>query len=72
MGDEHYEQVNQALFVNPQDSRYDAFYFELDGILRLKGRMYVLNSKELRNYIVWKEVHFKHHIQDIESDKTPS
>lgn len=42
--------------VKPQDARYDGFYFGLDGPLRYKGRIYVLDSIELRK-LVWKEVH---------------
>lgn len=49
-------QVKEALKNNPQDARYDGYYFEPNGLLRYQGRMYVPNFEELRN-LVWKEVH---------------
>lgn len=54
--DEYYEKVKEALSINPKEQRFQGYYFESNGLLRFKGRLYVPNSRDLRD-IVWKDVH---------------
>lgn len=55
-GDDHYEMVKTALHTDPSDHRFDGYSFDIEGLLRYQGRMYIPNHVGLRK-IVMEEMH---------------
>ena len=55
-GDELYELVTDKLQQRSLEKRYEGYKLEEDGLLTIKGRIYILNVEDLRR-IVMDEIH---------------